>query len=239
MKFLLTLLLLHVILISCRSANLRCFEENKCNNNQGKYISTSEFKDIYEGTTKVSPVFNFGVDRILPYGYGKMTYIQEKPGFLRYESFTDSYEGYWDWIQDAGKVDYLSVYHGKGTKILKDGTIIDTEWQFGDHRIGSKGTIKFKDGRTISGVWDKYYLCSGNCKNGKGSWASSKGGWIQSGTFTNGSLNGIGTEETNEYIFNGTFNKNGKESGKVKCKVEKTECMNSIPKGYHSALIFE
>ncbi|MBM9547794.1 hypothetical protein JWG40_12245 [Leptospira sp. 201903074] len=239
MKTILISMLLLTFFISCSSSMLRCAEENACQNNKGRYVAKGEFKDVYEGTTKISPFFNFWFDRILPYGYGKMLYIQEKPGYVRYESLIHSYEGEWDWIQPNPNIDYKSVYHGKGIKTMKDGTVIDTEWNYGDHKIGSKGKITFKDGRIISGIWGKYFLCSGNCLNGSGSWSSSLGGWIQTGTFTNGSLNGYGTEETNEYIFTGIFEKNAKISGKVKCKVEVTNCKNSIPGGFHSKLIFE
>ncbi|TGL36052.1 hypothetical protein [Leptospira perdikensis] len=239
MKTFLTTMVLLLFLFSCRTSMLKCSEENQCQNNKGRYIATGEFKDIYEGNTKVSPFFNFWVERILPFGHGKMIYIQEKPGYLRNESPIHSYEGGWDWTQLTPSVDYISVYHGIGKKTLTDGTVIDTEWSFGDHKFGSPGKITFKDGRTISGTWGKYFLCSGNCLNGTGSWSSSAGGWIQSGTFTNGSLNGNGVEETNEYIFTGIFERNGKVSGKVKCKVNITDCKNSIPKGYHSSLFFE
>ncbi|MCT8335079.1 hypothetical protein NUH30_15470 [Leptospira sp. 85282-16] len=239
MKNILATIISISILFSCRSSMLKCTEENQCQNNKGRYIATGEYKDIYEGQTKVSPFFNFWVDRILPFGRGKMLYIQEKPEYHRNESLIFSYEGDWDWIQPNPNIDYISVYHGKGTKTLTDGTVIDTEWQFGEHKIGSAGKITFKDGRTIAGTWGKYFLCSGNCLNGTGSWSSSAGGWIQSGTFTNGSLNGNGVEETNEYIFTGIFERNAKISGKVKCKVNTVECKKSIPKGYHSILDFE
>ncbi|TGL86400.1 hypothetical protein EHQ68_13845 [Leptospira congkakensis] len=233
------LILIPTLLLACRSTMFKCAEENKCSNNQGKYVSTTDFKDSYEGNTKVSPVFNFWVERILPFGYGKIIYKQDQPGYIRKESQLDSYDGEWNWVLDNARVDYLSVYHGLGKLYIKDGSIIETEWDKGNHKVGSAGKITFKDGRSISGTWNKFFLCSGNCINGNGSWSSGYGSWIQSGIFTDGSLNGFGTEETNEYIFKGIFTKSAKTSGKVKCKVEKPECLKSIPKGFHSILEFE
>lgn len=222
-----------ILFYNCQTPMFRCVDKNGCTNNSGTYVTTDEHKDVYTGNMKESETFNFGIKILKPFGNGKITYGPQIPGYTRRYQEGESYEGNWSWIN--GGFDY----HEKGVVTTNDGTKIDGYWYDGLPKVGSDGMITFSDGRKITGVWGKFYLCSGNCTDGYGKESSGYGGWILSGYYSNGSLNGEGIDETNEYIFKGKFLKRTKVSGIFNCKVKKEDCLKGIPRGYQTDKNFQ
>ncbi|TGL84816.1 hypothetical protein EHQ68_18375 [Leptospira congkakensis] len=215
--------LLISFLASCRSLSYKCISEDGCPNNKGKYISRDGHKDIYEGQLAVPPGFNFEIDRLLPHGFGKMTYGPQSPGTYRIREEGEVYEGFWDWNQFK-----FPRFYGKGTYTWKNGTITEAEWYDDSALAGSLGKRKFPDGTVITGIWDKKsYLCSGDCTNGTGIKTADMGEWYSKGKFVEGNLS-EGLKYTPYFVEEGKFSQNQLSSGTITCTSNKDTCVRYI-----------
>ncbi|MBM9547414.1 hypothetical protein JWG40_10325 [Leptospira sp. 201903074] len=209
--------------MSCRSMAYKCFSDNECPNNNGKFVSNNQHKDIYEGQLGVPPGFNLQIDPLLPHGFGKITYGPQIPGTERSYSEGDVYEGYWDWDKFN-----FPKYSGKGTYTYKSGTVIETEWKDSSPLTGAFGKKKFPDGTVISGIWNSNgYICIGNCTNGTGTETADFGEWYTKGTFVNKQIT-EGIQYNPDYLSEGKFRGNRLVSGIITCKSNRNRCNNQI-----------
>lgn len=87
-----------VLLNNCQTSMFRCIDKNACINNIGTYETTDKHKDIHTGYMKKSDSFNFGIEILKPFGYGRITYRPQIPGYRRAYQEGVTYEGNWSWI---------------------------------------------------------------------------------------------------------------------------------------------